>query len=105
MPKRTRRITEANIVEIIAKRLSGKTQAEIAKEYGVSEQTIQYYEAKESSQAMKELLLQKIGEVVGNGLGEQALERLNIRKGKEEEDDDPNNFILSMDSGAPAATQ
>ncbi len=80
MPKRTSKISDTTLVEIIAKRLLGKSQSEIAKEYGVSTQTIQYYEAKETSQDLKRIVLQRIAETVGDALGEQALEQLAIRK-------------------------
>ena len=80
MPKRTSKISDTTLVEIIAKRLLGKSQSEIAKEYGVSTQTIQYYEAKETSQELKRIVLQRIAETVGDALGEQALEQLAIRK-------------------------
>ncbi|MDE0300711.1 MAG: hypothetical protein OXN17_18900 [Candidatus Poribacteria bacterium] len=80
MPKRTSKISDATLVEIIAKRLLGESQSEIAKAYGVSTQTIQYYEAKETSQDLKKIVLQRIAETVGDALGEQALEQLAIRK-------------------------
>ena len=80
MPKRTTKISDTTLVEIVAKRLLGESQSEIAKEYGVSTQTIQYYEAKETSQDLKRVVLQRIAETVGDALGEQALEQLAIRK-------------------------
>ena len=80
MPKRTTKISDTTLVEIVAKRLLGESQSEIAKEYGVSTQTIQYYEAKETSQDLKRIVLQRIAETVGDALGEQALEQLAIRK-------------------------
>ena len=80
MPKRTSKISDTTLVEIIAKRLLGESQSEIAKEYGVSTQTIQYYEAKETSKDLKRIVLQRIAETVGDALGEQALEQLAIRK-------------------------
>ena len=80
MPKRTSKISDTTLVEIIAKRLLGESQSEIAKEYGVSTQTIQYYEAKETSKDLKRIVLQRIAEAVGDALGEQALEQLAIRK-------------------------
>lgn len=80
VPKRTSKISDTTLVEIIAKRLLGKSQSEIAKEYGVSTQTIQYYEAKETSQDLKRIVLQRIAETVGDALGAQALEQLAIRK-------------------------
>jgi len=80
VPKRSSKISDTTLVEIIAKRLLGKSQSEIAKEYGVSTQTIQYYEAKEISQDLKRIVLQRIAETVGDALGEQALEQLAIRR-------------------------
>lgn len=102
IPKRTSKISDATLVEIIAKRLLGKSQSEIAKEYGVSTQTIQYYEAKETSQDLKRIVLQRIAETVGDALGEQALEQLAIRR-----DDEPDtrasapsgNFGLTANQG------
>ena len=102
MPKRTSKISDTTLVEIIAKRLLGKSQSEIAKEYGVSTQTIQYYEAKETSQDLKRIVLQRIAETVGDALGEQALEQLAIRK-----DDRPDtktgapsgNFAMTANQG------
>ena len=79
MPKRTSKTSDTTLVEVIAKRLLGESQSEIAKEYGVSTQTIQYYEAKETSQDLKRVV-QRIAETVGDALGEQALEQLAIRK-------------------------
>ena len=72
MPKRTSKISDTTLVEIIAKRLLGKSQSEIAKEYGVSTQTIQYYEAKETSQGLKRIVLQRIAETVGDAGGRAA---------------------------------
>lgn len=80
VPKRTSKISDTTLVEIIAKRLLGKSQSEIAIEYGVSTQTIQYYEAKETSQDLKRIVLQRIAETVGDALGQQALEQLAIWK-------------------------
>ena len=80
IPKRTSKTSDTTLVEIIAKRLLGESQSEIAKEYGLSIQTIQYYEAKETSQDFKRIVLQRIAETVGDALGEQALEQLSIRK-------------------------
>ena len=39
MPRKINKISETQILEIVIKRLSGQTQAEIAKELEVSEQT------------------------------------------------------------------
>lgn len=83
MPKRTSKISDTTLVEISAKRLLGESQSEIAKAYGASTQTIQYYEAKETSQDLKRIVLQRIAETVGDALGEQALEQLAIRKNDE----------------------
>ena len=98
MPKRTSKISDTTLVEIIAKRLLGVTQSEIAKEYGVSKQTIQYYETKETSKDLKKIVLQRIAETVGDALGEQALEQLAIRK-HDKPDNEPDvqsgNFGLS----------
>ena len=93
VPKRTSKISDTTLVEIIAKRLLGESQSEIAKEYGVSTQTIQYYEAKETSQDLKRIVLQRIAETVGDALGEQALEQLAIRKHDNKVDAQSGNFV------------
>lgn len=102
MPKRTSKISDTTLVEIIAKRLLGESQSEIAKEYGVSTQTIQYYEAKETSQDLKRIVLQRIAETVGDALGQQALEQLAIRKHDKPDNEavaQSGNFDLSANQG------
>ena len=73
MPKRTNKISETQTLEIIIKRISGKSQAEIAKEFGVSPQTIQYYESKEESQELKAIVLRNAAEIAGRALGELTI--------------------------------
>ena len=43
---RRTRIPEQDTIDIILKRISGKTLEEVAQEYGVSKQVIQYHEKK-----------------------------------------------------------
>lgn len=106
MPRKSNKITDAMIVDIVVKRITGKTQAEIAKELGVSEQTIQYYETKEASQEFKANVLKRIADGVGDVLLDQALERLNLgQRPKQDEDDDSDKFILKLESGATAPAQ
>lgn len=62
----------------------------------------QYYEVKEASQDLKRIVLQRIAEAVGDALGKQALEQLDIRR-----DDKPDtkaetpsgNFAMSANHG------
>lgn len=88
MPKKTSNISDTKMVEIVVKRLTGKTQAEIAKEFGVSEQTIQYYEAKESSQELKSIVLRRIAEGVGDALAQTMLAKLKLGQPPENDDED-----------------
>ena len=69
MPKQSSKISDTTLVEIIAKRLLGESQLDIAKEYGISTQAIQYYEAKETSQDLKKIVLHKIAKTVGGAFG------------------------------------
>ena len=75
MPRKTNKISERQTLEIIIKRVLGHTQAEIAKDYDVSEQTIQYYESNEETQELKSKVLEHAAEVAGKALGELALGR------------------------------
>ena len=58
VPKRTSKISDTTLVEIIAKRLLGKSQSEIAKEYGVSHTNHPVLRGKETSQDLKRIVLQ-----------------------------------------------
>lgn len=102
MPKKTNKISDTKLVEIIGKRLAGAKLSEIAKECGVSEQTIQYYEAKESTQELKAIVLRKMAEDVGSALAKQTIAQLDLTP---EDDEDPSKFIIAMDSGTAAAAQ
>ena len=73
VPRKTNKISERQTLEIIIKRALGRTQAEIAKDYDVSEQTIQYYESKEETQELKSKVLEHAAEVAGKALGELAV--------------------------------
>ena len=71
MPKRTIKIAET--LELVIKRISGKSQAEVAREFDVSPQTIQYYESKETTKELKAIVLKNAAEIAGRTLGQQAL--------------------------------
>ena len=73
MPRKTNKISEAQILEIIIKRISGKSQMEVAKDFDVSPQAIQYYEAKQETQELKSIALRNAAEVAGKVLGELTL--------------------------------
>ena len=67
----------------------GITLDEIAKFHGVSKQTILYHEGKEEIRELRAILLKRAaevaGDVIGNSLGEMALEE--FRKEKEQTPD------------------
>lgn len=102
MPKKTNKISDAKLVEVIGKRLTGVRAGTIAKELGVSEQTIQYYEAKESTKELKSIVLKRMAEALGDALAEHAVAQLNLTQNEEE---DGKHFILKLESGEVAAEQ
>ena len=85
------KISDFDTVDIIVKRLLGITLDEIAKFHGVSKQTILYHESKERTRELRTILLNRAaevaGDVIGNSLGNMALEE--FRKEREQEKKPP----------------
>ena len=85
------KISDFDTVDIIVKRLLGITLDEIAKFHGVSKQTILYHESKEEIRELRAILLKRAaevaGDVIGNSLGEMALEEFRKEKEKEQTPD------------------
>ena len=100
MARKSRRakIPEQDTIDLILKRLAGKTLDEIAEEYGVSKQVVQYHEKKELTQELKRVMLTKAAEVAGEALGQRALEMnslaLSSSLDREDEDIDTTDLIL-----------
>ena len=89
MPKKRRvKIPEQDTIDLILKRLAGKTLEEIAAEYGVSKQVVQYHETKELTQELKLVVLRRAAEVAGEVLGQRALEKNGVALAKAERDDE-----------------
>ena len=84
MSKKERRtkIPELDTIDIILKRLLGKTLEDIAEEYGVSKQVVQYHEQKELTQELKSVLLNRAAEVAGEVIGQRALVQNALLKGE-----------------------
>ena len=57
MPKKRSKIPEQDTIDLILKRLAGMTLEEIAEEYGVSKQVVQYHETKDLTQELKMIVL------------------------------------------------
>ena len=99
-PKKRRvKIPEQDTIDLILKRLAGKTLEEIAAEYGVSKQVVQYHETKELTQELKMIVLRRAAEVAGEALGQRALEKngISLAQAQREDDDDTDfsNLILA----------
>ena len=65
MPKKRAKILEQDTINIILKRLAGKTLEEIVDEYGVSKQVVLYHETKELTQELKMVVIRRAAEVAG----------------------------------------
>ena len=82
--KAGQKISDFDTVDIIVKRLLGVTLDEIAKFHGVSKQTILYHESKEEIRELRAILLKRAaevaGDVIGNSLGNMALEEFQKEK-------------------------
>ena len=100
MPKKRTKIPEQDTIDLILKRLAGKTLEEIAEEYGVSKQVVQYHETKELTQELKKVLLTRAAEVAGEALGQRALEKNGIALAKAERDDDDTDLSDLILAGA-----
>ena len=92
MPNKRVKIPEQDTIDLILKRLAGKTLEEIAEEYGVSKQVVQYHEKKELTQELRMVVLRRAAEVAGEALGQRALEKNSIALAKAERDDDDTDF-------------
>ena len=99
MPKKRIKIREEDTIDLILKRLAGKTLEEIADIYGVSKQMVQYHEQKELTQELKMIVLRRAAEVAREALGQRALEKngIALAQSQRENDDDTDfsNLILA----------
>lgn len=101
MPKKRRvKIPEQDTIDLILKRLAGKTLEEIAAEYGVSKQVVQYHETKELTQELKLVVLRRAAEVAGEALGQRALEKNGVALAKAERDDEDTDLSDLILAGA-----
>ena len=103
MPKKRAKIPEQDTIDLILKRLAGMTLEEIADEYGVSKQVVQYHETKELTQELKMVVLRRAAEVAGEALRQRALEKngIALAQAQREDDDDTalSNLFLAGASG------
>lgn len=100
MPKKRVKIPEQDTIDLILKRLAGKTLEEIAAEYGVSKQVVQYHESKELTQELKMVVLRRAAEVAGEALGQRALEKNNLPLANDDDDDNTDLADLILAGGA-----
>ena len=96
MPKKRAKIPEQDTIDLILKRLAGMTLEEIAAEYGVSKQVVQYHETKELTQELKMVVLRRAAEVAGEALGQRALEKNEIALSKTQREDDDDTDLSDL---------
>ena len=96
MPKKRAKIPEQDTIDLILKRLAGMTLEEIAEEYGVSKQVVQYHEKKDLTQELKMVVLRRAAEVAGEALGQRALEKNGITPSKSQREDDDDTDLSNL---------
>ena len=69
-------ISDIDTLDIILKRLSGASMEELAQEYGVSKEYIQYHERKELTLELRGIILKQAAKVVGEALGRQIAQKI-----------------------------
>ena len=82
------RISDRDALDIVIERLAGTTVEALAKTYGVSKQAIQYHESKDEVRELRSIILKRAAEVMGDAIGQMALEKFQSRIGKDSEASD-----------------
>ena len=59
----------------------------LAKAYGVSKQAIQYHENKDAVRELRSIMLKRAAEIIGDAIGQMALEKFKSKDKTKDEDD------------------
>ena len=81
------KITDQDTLDIVVERLAGTTVEALAKAYGVSKQAIQYHENKDAVRELRSIMLRRAAEIIGDAIGQMALEKFKSKDKTKDEDD------------------